>query len=476
MAMRRGRVLDLTERGVASDAELAEQAASGDTLAFEELYRRHSQAAWRVAQSVTGNKHDAADAVADAFTRVFQALPTGRLREGAAFRPYLLSATRNAALDNLRRTGRVRPTETGDLDDGMALPDGPSDRAVDSLDRSLVATAFLSLPERWRSVLWLTEVEGIPPKEAAEVLGVSANGVAQLAVRARAGLRERYLQAHLADSVPARCRTTVDHLGAYVAGGLAPRDIAKVDQHLAGCTACTRRRDELEDLGGRLRRAVVPIPLALAAVSLTRFKAGQNVAFTALRPFAGPLGDPATIAKARKPLMMSAVGLMALGFIGLGVVRPGPGPDDSLAAPRPVRPGVNPPVAFLPAVEQDDASISLGASAAAPFAGEVVEARGDAALPVGPAAPARPPAAVTAPPTAVPPVAPPPKPVPLVQVTARVDALGPATPVAVALGDGCLGANLAGTVVGCRPEEPAKKGAVSVTTGGSLLGTTGVTL
>jgi len=180
-----------------ADAELAAKAAKGDREAFEELYRRHARTAMRVAYRITGNIHDASDAVSDAFARVMQALPKGQLDQPARFRPYLMTATRHAAVDVLRRAGRAVPAGSDDALEPAETLAGPSEKLIDATDSALVASAFRDLPERWRSVLWLTEVEQVPTREAAPMLGLSPNGVAQLAVRARAGLRERYLQAHL---------------------------------------------------------------------------------------------------------------------------------------------------------------------------------------------------------------------------------------------------------------------------------------
>ncbi|MGH9283159.1 MAG: sigma-70 family RNA polymerase sigma factor, partial [Acidimicrobiales bacterium] len=242
----------------ATDADLAARAGAGDLDAFETLYRRHVEAAWRVALAITPNPDDAADAVSDAFIRVLKALPD-RLHAADYFLPYLLAAVRNAAIDVLRRGGRQRATDPRDQFDWSMLASEPAELMVAGTDAALVARAFRSLPERWRSVLWLTEVEGIPAREVAGLLGVSANGVAQLAVRARAGLRQRFLQAHLRQAdVRGRCRETVDRLGAYAAGGLAPRDISKVDQHLAGCDTCRSRLAQLEDMAPSLHRTVLP--------------------------------------------------------------------------------------------------------------------------------------------------------------------------------------------------------------------------
>jgi RNA polymerase sigma factor (sigma-70 family) len=140
---------ELTSEGT-EDAALARAAAEGDNAAFDELYRRHSQTAWRVAYSVTGNRDDAADAVADAFTRMLSALTAGRLGDLEKVKPYLLATTRNAAVDVLRRNGRLQPLDDTAMEDSDSLSAGPSEHLVDGVDAAFVSSAFLSLPERWR--------------------------------------------------------------------------------------------------------------------------------------------------------------------------------------------------------------------------------------------------------------------------------------------------------------------------------------
>ncbi len=211
-----------------------------------------------MAYALTGNAEDAADAASEAYTRVLQALPSGRLRDGARFRPYVLAAARNAAIDGLRRSARTCSTDRAEELDRTVVA-GPPEELVEAVDAALVARAFRGLPERWRRVLWLTEVEGLGGKEVSLRLGLSPNGVAQLAVRARAALREGFLQAHLADGeVPTTCRFTVDHLAAYASGAASRRDVAKVDGHLTGCRSCRDRLGQLRELdrqGGKSERA-----------------------------------------------------------------------------------------------------------------------------------------------------------------------------------------------------------------------------
>lgn len=348
----------------ATDASLVARATAGDLAAFGELYRRHVDAAWRVALAVTTNPDDAADAVSDAFTRVFQALPE-RLYAADHFLPYLLAAVRNAAIDVLRRGGRQQPSEAPEDREWPALNGGPVDLLLAGEDASMVARAFRSLPERWRSVLWLTEVEQIPARDAAMLLGVSPNGVAQLAVRARAGLRERYLQAHLRQNdVRLGCRHTVDRLGAYAAGGLAPRDVAKVDQHLAGCDPCRARLADLQDLAPSLRRSVLPLPAGLAGLALAKWElassstgaASASVAITsgASGPAGAGVAGTAGLAGATAPVASVGAGagavtassslvasiasaaLLVAGVVGAGVIadrRSADPPPTSIAAP-----------------------------------------------------------------------------------------------------------------------------------------------
>jgi RNA polymerase sigma factor (sigma-70 family) len=170
-----------------TDADLVDAAARGIPLAFEDLYRRHANAAWGVAYAVVHNRDDASDAVADAFTRIFRLLPTSRTVD---FRAYLLTATRNAAVDIVRRSKRVAPEPVESVvGDGERDAVG-RDPVVAREDGAIIGAAFGRLPERWRSALWLIDVEELSTREAGAILGVSPNNAAQLAARGRGRQRE----------------------------------------------------------------------------------------------------------------------------------------------------------------------------------------------------------------------------------------------------------------------------------------------
>lgn len=269
-----------------SDARLLERTREGDDEAYGELYRRHADAALRLARNLTRSTATAEDLMADAFASVLLALRNGS-GPTEAFRPYLLTAVRRRSWRGARRAeDPVDPTGPAA---GLDLPV----LDADGHDAALLVSAYRSLPERWQLVLWHTEVEGQPPAEVAPLVGLSPHATAALAHRAREGLREAFLQAHLReDAVPAACRSTVAALGALVRGRAGARDRASADAHLATCERCRHLRAELVDVNRALRGVVGPLVLGGAAAAYLGARSGS--ASTATAASAGTAAGQAT--------------------------------------------------------------------------------------------------------------------------------------------------------------------------------------
>lgn len=249
----------VVNRRAMSDADLIAASRTGDADAYAELYRRHEPAARAAALSLCRNRSDADDLVADAFVSMLRILQSGNGPD-VAFRPYLLVALRNRFLDRTRRPPEDpldEPTEELDL---TLL-----DSAASEEDKMLAAAAFATLPERWQLVLWHTEIEGRKPAEVAPLIGLAPNAVAALAYRAREGLRQAYLQAHLQTPRESGCAECVPNLAAYVREGLSARDRQAVDSHLVGCESCRTLVDELRDTNGMLRAGLFPVVTGVTA-------------------------------------------------------------------------------------------------------------------------------------------------------------------------------------------------------------------
>ena len=240
-----------------SDAELIESARSGDTRAFGELWQRHYRSAARVARQCTSSI-DADDLVSEAYARIFQRVLAGGGPVGA-FRPYLYTTIRNlAATWGAQQSHNVQVDLIEDFEDER-IPDDP---AAWALDRTLTAQAFRSLPERWQTVLWYTEVEGMDPHEVAPIMGMTANGVAALSYRAREGLRKAWLQAHINDAqASGECQFVMGKLGEHTRDGLGERDRKRVEEHLTTCPRCAIVSEEVEEVGSHLSFVLIPLLL-----------------------------------------------------------------------------------------------------------------------------------------------------------------------------------------------------------------------
>ena len=244
-----------------SDAELIAAVRAGDRAAFAQLYERHERAARRMARQLSASPHDVDDLVAEAFARVFDMLSAGRGPD-SAFRAYLLTAVRNGMYERARRDRRLELSEDmGRHDRGEPWVD-PAEAELNS---ALAARAFASLPERWRTVLWYSEVEQESTAEVGSRLGLRPNAVAALAYRAREGLRQAFLQAHVSGCDEEACREAVARLGSWTRDRISTGDAARVEAHLATCRRCRQVAAELEEVNSGLRGLLSPLLLGGAA-------------------------------------------------------------------------------------------------------------------------------------------------------------------------------------------------------------------
>lgn len=283
-----------------SDGALIERTRRGDRTAYGELWQRHAGSARTVARSHSSLDPD--DLVAEAFTRIYDAILSGRGPTGA-FRPYLFTTIRNTAAS----WGRARRETNLDTLESFEDPATSESAALDALDRSTTAQAFRSLPTRWQEVLWYSEVEGMAPQQVAPLIGMSANATAALAYRAREGLRQAWIRAHLRNPEnDPECRWTIDRLGGYTRGRLRGRDTTRLEAHLDDCARCTIVAAEAREAGSRL--ALVLLPLAAGIGGATAYSAWLSSGLPAANVALGAAGLPAVLAGTTAPSGGAAAG------------------------------------------------------------------------------------------------------------------------------------------------------------------------
>jgi RNA polymerase sigma-70 factor (ECF subfamily) len=178
-----------------ADAELVERLRKGDTDAFETLVRTHSGRLLAVARRFLPNEQDAQDAVQDAFIRAFRAI--GGFQERAQLGTWLHRIVVNSALMKLRERRRKHEEPIDDLLPTF-VPDGhqataPGEWSDALLERkemaAVVRDAIARLPEHYRTVLLLRDIEERDTAETAELLETTPNAVKVRLHRARQALR-----------------------------------------------------------------------------------------------------------------------------------------------------------------------------------------------------------------------------------------------------------------------------------------------
>jgi RNA polymerase sigma-70 factor, ECF subfamily len=180
------------------EAGLLERLRRGDEEACEMLVRAHSGRLLSVARRYLRCEEDARDAVQEGFVAAFRAI--GRFEGGSSLSTWLHRIVINACLMKLRSSRRRPETSIEELlpkfdETGhrVAEPEEWRESAETALDRSQtrrrVREAIARLPEHYRSVLLLRDIEELSTAEAARLLNLTENAVKIRLHRARQALR-----------------------------------------------------------------------------------------------------------------------------------------------------------------------------------------------------------------------------------------------------------------------------------------------
>ena len=208
--------VDLEARG---DAELVGLARHGDEAAVRILTRRHNQRLFRVARGITGDDAEAEDIVQETYVRAFTRL--GAFRGEALFSTWLTRIALNEALGRMRRRRPMVDLDEldagGDSQGGSVImfptpssPDNPETETGRSQARFILERAIDGLPEPFRLVLVLRDLEGLNTEETAAQLSLKAETVKTRLHRAR-----RLMRAAIAGLFPfggARCVRVADRV------------------------------------------------------------------------------------------------------------------------------------------------------------------------------------------------------------------------------------------------------------------------
>src|SRR5258706_1241160 len=173
---------------------LIQRCLAGDTAAFEPLVEKYRQRVWRLAYQVLHDREEAWDVAQEAFVRAFHSLST--FRGQSAFYTWLFRITVNVATDRHRQRGAQArafgPERVTEEEWTRSMPDpgrGPEQEATRAEQRERIRRALDALPPKARTIIMLSDVEGLSYREIAQVLNCPIGTVMSRLHNARRKLR-----------------------------------------------------------------------------------------------------------------------------------------------------------------------------------------------------------------------------------------------------------------------------------------------
>ncbi len=189
---------------MSDDTDIVQRILAGDHQAYAVLVRKYEASVRGCCLGMLPNPSDADDAAQEVFIKAYHAL--GSFRGDAAFSTWLYRIAANHCRDLLRRSARHQ-TESWDAlleqqgDRIEALLSTPPDVEIPMEQTELMRRVFACLPEQYRTILILREVDGLSYQELAETLACSLDAVKGRLKRARQELADRLRHISRAPSV-----------------------------------------------------------------------------------------------------------------------------------------------------------------------------------------------------------------------------------------------------------------------------------
>ncbi|MGC8971684.1 MAG: RNA polymerase sigma factor [bacterium] len=177
------------------DIDLIKLAQKGDEKAFEEIVNRYSNRIINLATQIMGSRDEGWDVAQEVFISIWRNIES--FDSARSLYPWIRRITINACYEELRKRGKSKETSLDDVEDDEPSIDVPDETysPEDTFDRielkEVIEKALGSLPEHYRTTLWLRVVENLTYEEIAETLNINIGTVKSRINMARKLMRDR---------------------------------------------------------------------------------------------------------------------------------------------------------------------------------------------------------------------------------------------------------------------------------------------
>jgi len=164
------------------DKELIEKFKNQDKEAFSEIVEEYSERLYNIIYKMVLNRDDSLDILQNTFLKAFKAAP--KFKGESSLYTYLAAIALNEARERFRKEKRFLFFDLDIIDEEKNIPDINEEKEKESV-RERVNSALKKLPESFREVLVLKDVDGLSLKEISEIANLSEGGVKTRLHRAR---------------------------------------------------------------------------------------------------------------------------------------------------------------------------------------------------------------------------------------------------------------------------------------------------
>jgi len=298
-----------------TDEELCEQVRLGSVEVFSELWLRHQAEALGYARKL--NPRIAEDAVSEVMTVVLEALRAGKGPD-RSFRSYILLSVRNTIF-----RGNSNITEDPLPDEQLLAAEEATPALELHEEIRTVHEAIEQLPERWREVLTLSDIQRKSLAEVGAVMGLESNAVSALLRRARSGLRRSWVAAHFSGSkLSTECGTVVEAFGDFRWGKPSDRQRQWFERHISECHDCVERQGTHAWLAQAVGLGLLPAIWLGGATLKKGSRLVDNVASTAKRFGADIAGMSSGTLVTGIATVAAALFVVGVITIGIGTTTP----------------------------------------------------------------------------------------------------------------------------------------------------------